>query len=325
MVGGAAAAATIPDDFARATVRRYGETGRAWLLALPATLAAGAARWHLALGPPFAPLSYNYVAPARRADGTRAVLKAVAPHPPDERAFEREAEALRLFSGRGGVRLLDADAENGVLLIERCEPGTPLRAVSVDDDDRAVRIACGVLRGLWQPPPPAHPFPSVDDDRDAALSRLRLSYGGGTGPFPAALIGEVERVLPALTATAPAPTLLHGDLHHGNILAAGGDGGEVWRAIDPKGLVGDPAYEVAAMLYNPLPDLLRAPDPARVLARRVAGLAAGLGLERERVRGWGVVRATLVAWWGAEGHGSVSGWTRDVMTCAELLAGMKEG
>jgi streptomycin 6-kinase len=275
----------------------------------------------LEIGPPFAPLSLNYVAAVRRTDGTRAVLKAIPPHPPHERAFACEAEALRLFHGRGGVRLLDTDAGREVLLIERCEPGTLLRDVSNVDDDRAVALACDVMRGLWQPPPPAHPFRHMDD-WNAALLRLRPTYGGGTGPFPAALIAAMESLLPALIATAPAPTLLHGDLHHDNILAA--NGGTTWRAIDPKGLIGDPAYEVAAMLYNPNLTILRSPDPARLLARRVDGLAAGLGLERERVRGWGVVRATLVAWWGVEGGAPLEGWSRDVMTCAELLAAMKE-
>ena len=272
----------IPDDFARAIERWYGERGRAWLDALPDVLAACAARWRFTLGPPFVPLSYNYVAAARCDDGTAAVLKAIAPHPPEERAFEREAEAVRRFSGRGGVRLLECDPENAVLLIERCVPGTLLRAVSATDDDRAVALACDVMRGLWQPPPATrHPFPHMDDG-NAVLHRLRPSYGGGTGPFPVALIETVERLLAALAASAPAPLLLHGDLHHDNIVAAGGNGAEAWRAIDPKGVIGDPAYEVGAMLYNPQPDLLRSSDPARVLARQTLashglGLASGYG------------------------------------------------
>ncbi len=303
-------AAAIPDDFARAVVRRYGETGRAWLDALPATLATCAGRWRVEIGPPFAPLTRNYVAAARREGGERVVLKAHAP----DGGGANEAAALALFGGRGGVRLREYDPERAVLLIERCDPGTRLRDVSATDDERAVEIACATIRRLRQPPPAGHRFPAMGD-WNAALHRLRPYYGGGTGPFPAALIAEVERLLPELTASAPAPTLLHGDLHHDNILAAG-DG---WRAIDPKGLIGDPAYEVAAMLYNPLPDLLRAPDPARVLARRVAGFAVGLDLDRGRVRGWGIVRATLSAWWSAEAGGAV--WA-EALTCAELLRGI---
>lgn len=303
-----AAAATIPTDFARAVVRRYGESGQAWLDALPGTLAACAARWEVTIGPPFAPLSQNYVAAARRKNGERTIIKAHAPAP--DGGGGNEAAALGLFGGRGGVRLLEHDPEDAVLLIERCDPGRQLRDVCATDDERAVGIACDVMRRLWQHPPAGHSFPTMEG-WNASLRRLRPFYGGGTGPFSVALIEEVERLLPALTASAPAPLLLHGDLHHDNILAAGDD----WRAIDPKGLIGDPAYEVGAMLYNPLPDLLRLPDPARVLARRVDGFAAGLGLDRERVRGWGIVRATLAAWWGAE-RGRV--WA-DAVTCAELL------
>lgn len=308
-------AVAIPDEYARTVVRRYGERGQAWLDALPATVAACAARWKLTLGPPFVPLSQNYTVAARRENGERAVLKAHAPAPNGEGA--NEAAALTRFAGRGGARLLEHDGEAAVLLIERCEPGTSLRALVPTEDDRATAIACSVMRGLWQPPPVGNAFATMNG-WNASLRRLRPHYDGGTGPFPAALIAAVESLLPALTASAPAPTLLHGDLHHDNILAAGGDGGEAWRAIDPKGLVGDPAYEVGVMLYNPLPALLHSPDPARVLARRVDGFAAGLGLDGERVRGWGIVRATLAAWWGAE-RGRV--W-QGALTCAELLAGL---
>jgi len=127
----------------------------------------------------------------------------------------------------------------------------------------------------------------------------------------------VERLVAELTASAPAPLLLHGDLHHDNILAAER---QPWLAIDPKGLIGDPAYETGALLYNPHPLLLDAPDPGRILARRVDQLAEELSLDRARVRGWGLVRAVLSAWWSV---GSSDQFREAVMTCAELLAEIK--
>src|SRR3954451_17282375 len=96
----------IPDEFARAVRAFRGASGEAWLRGLRQTVEACAARWALEVGPPFLPLSYNYVAPAVRSDGTRLVLK-VCFYGDEETATEREA--LRLFKGHGAVRLLDSD------------------------------------------------------------------------------------------------------------------------------------------------------------------------------------------------------------------------
>ncbi len=110
------------------------------------------------------------------------------------------------------------------------------------------------------------------------------------------------------------PVLLHGDLHHENILAAER---EPWLAIDPKGLVGEPAYEVGAWLRNPMPQLLDMPQPGRILARRINQLAEELGFDRARLRDWGLAQAMLSAWWSMEDSGGLSIFS---ITCAELLA-----
>lgn len=300
----------IPDDFARTTAELHGAAGVEWLDRLPAIVADCARRWSLTVGPPFTDLSYNYVAPAVRTDGAAAVLKVGFP----DRERMTEIEALRICDGQGMVRLLAADCDRGALLLERLEPGTPLSALS--DDAAATTIAGQVMRRLWQPAPPEHPFPSVADWA-AGLGRLRAHFDGATGPFPAALVLEAEALLRDLVGSMSDPVLLHGDLHHDNILAAQR---QPWLAIDPKGLVGEPAYEVGALLRNPMPQLLAMPQPGRVLARRVDQLAEELGFDRARLRGWGLAQAVLSAWWSFEDHGH--GWEWGT-TCAELMAALK--
>lgn len=302
----------VPAEFALATIMREREAGRAWLDRLPAILDGCAEQWRLTLGPPVNPLSFNYVALARRADGSAAILKVCPPLG----EFARQVASLRLFDGRGIARLLESDPGDAVMLLERCDPGTLLRVESAADDERATAIACGVMRRLWRPPPPSHPFPTMAD-WNADLRQLRPHYGGGTGPFPVAVVEETEALVRELTASAPAPFLLHGDLHHDNILAARR---QPWLAIDPKGLIGEPAYETGALLYNPQPQLLDAPNPGRILARRIDQLSEELGLDRARVRGWGLVRAVLAAWWHVESTGTV--WD-EALTCAVLLAAIE--
>jgi streptomycin 6-kinase len=109
--------------------------------------------------------------------------------------------------------------------------------------------------------------------------------------------------------------LLHGDLQHHNILRSG----DTWLAIDPKGVVGDPGYEVGASFYNPMPLILDVPDLEQMLARRVAQLSEELGMERERIRGWALVKSVLNAWsMVANEHLSMN--PQGMLRCAEILS-----
>ena len=297
---------SVPQSFARATIALRGAAGAEWLEQLPATLTFCEERWSLRVGPPFPELSYNWAARALCDDGTAAVLKLSFPNA----EFRAEAEALRLFNGRGTARLLKVDLERGAMLLERLEAGTPL--TTVEDDEQATSIAADVLGQLWRPVPQDHPFPLVSDWA-RGLGRLRHHFRGGTGPMPLALVEEAEALFAELIPSQAEPVLLHGDLHHFNILAAQR---QPWLAIDPKGVVGEPAYDTGALLHNPA-ELLGTPRPGKVLERRVQKLSEELGLDRTRVRGWGMAQAVLAAYWGWEDSGQV--W-EEALRFAELLS-----
>ena len=298
--------------FARTILEVHGEAGQEWLNGLPSLLTDYAQRWSLKLLPPFA-LSYHYVAPAIRADGSAAVLKAGVPSP--DRNYE--ILALQLCNGNGMARVLDADAKEGVVLLERLVPGTTL--ASLEDDAQATRIAALVMRQVWRPLPADHPFPSVSKWAKG-LERLRQSYEGGTGPLPHTLVDLAERLFDELLASAAEPVLLHGDLHHFNILAAHR---EPWLAIDPQGVAGEPAYEVGALLRNPFPQLPPPAELARIQARRVEQLAEVLGFDRERIFGWGIAQAVLSAWWSIEDHGH--GWEPAIIYAKSLRQAQTHG
>jgi streptomycin 6-kinase len=297
----------FPEGFIRTQTDLHGPAGLVWLRRLPDILAACARRWDLTLGLAVESLSYNYVAHARRADGTPVMLKVCTP----TGEFRAEAGALAVFDGHGAVRLLEIDRDDQVMLLEACAPGTSL--TTVEDDRQATSIAATVMRRLWQPAPPEHPFPTVAD-WGRGFERMRAHFGGGSGPFPAPLTDRAERLFVELEASMAGPVVLHGDLHHDNILAAAR---EPWLVIDPKGLVGEPAYEVGALLRNRLPEPLTPVEAGGLLARRVDQLSEELGLERARVAGWAMAQAVLSAWWTVEDHGQ--GW-EETIACAELLA-----
>ena len=110
-------------------------------------------RWQLTLGAPFdrEDGSRAWVAPATRSDGTRAVLKLAMPH------FEgdHEIDGLRFWSGNPTVQLLESDDGLRAMLLERCDPGTPLRAIPELEQDLEI---AQLLRRLWRSPPPDHRF-----------------------------------------------------------------------------------------------------------------------------------------------------------------------
>ncbi len=300
----------IPENFARFMLELHEEKGREWLARLPEILANCERCWHLTLEQPFSNISFHFVVPAMREDGTAVVLKVHSP----TGEFPEETEALRLFDGHGMVRLLAYDTQDEVMLLERLSPGTSLRKVV--DDEKAISIAADVMKRLWRPAPLERTFDTVEK-WGKGFDRLRQHYHGGNGPFPKALLEEAETLYAELSASMGERMLLHGDLHQDNILSSERDG---WLAIDPKGLIGEPAYETGDLLRNFLPELLEMPDPRRVLARRIDQLSEELGFDRVRVRGWGLSQAVLSVWWGIEDNGQLS---EEVLTCAKLLSQIK--
>jgi streptomycin 6-kinase len=304
----------IPARFVRTMIEMHGDAGQAWLNALPARIADYERRWAVQVGPPFANLSYNYVAPAVRADGSQAILKLGMPHP----ELSSEIAALHLYGGHGCARLIEAEPQGGALLIERLLPGAML--LDLSDDDEATRIVARVMRDLWRTAPQAPDdaaFPTVTR-WVSGLRRLRVKYDGGTGPLPAEMVERAEALFAELLASAGPPMLLHGDLHHENILAAER---APWLAIDPKGVIGEAEYEVGALMRNPLPRLLALLDTTARLARRLDILAETLGFDRGRLIAWSWAQAILSAWWHIEDHGH--GW-EPTIALAERLAPLLE-
>ncbi len=292
-------------SFQETIIALYGHAGQQWLDTLAARLAYYAERWALSLEAPFANLSYNYVLPVYRVDGRRAVLKIGFPN--DE--LRAEIAALRHFDGQGCVHLYEADEENCAMLLERILPGETLWDM---DDERATALLLDVMPQLWKLYRGEYPFPSIAD-LGRGFSRLRERHDGGTGNLDARMVDKAEKLFAELLASSADPVLLHGDLHHDNVLAAQK---RRYLAIDPKGVLGEPAYEVGAFLRNPLPRLLERENPRKLTERRVDMIVERLGFDRQRIIGWGFAQAVLSAIWCDE-DGVDCG--DEVMQVAEIL------
>lgn len=224
-------------------------------------------RWSLTLDAPFddGEVSCSYVASGVLPDGTPAVLKIGMPH----MEGEHEIHGLRFWDGDPTVRLLMADDDVGAMLLERCEPGTALRALPECEQDVVIS---GLLRRLWRAPSAQHPFRHLSDLAeywcDETLAHIEQWPDTG-------LLTELPR-------TEPTEFVLATDLHADNVLRAER---QPWLVIDPKPFVGDPAYDATQHLFNCSARLRSDPDGT------IWSFADLLGVDRERVRLWTFARA----------------------------------
>ncbi len=308
---------TLPQQFVQWVLQVHGEEGRLWLAHVPEILNACEQRWKIAIEAVFPNLTFNLVVRARQQGGTPVVLKICWTS--DE--YHRQKEALRLFDGRGMIRLLGFYDEDEVMLLEGLRPGTSL--LHGNDDVAATLIAAGVMRQIWRPIPDVNSFPTVEQ-WGLGFERLRQRFDGGTGPFPHAITDRAQKVYTELCNSMGERVLLHGDLHHDNILAAER---QPWLAIDPKGVVGEREYETGSWLRNWLPDLLRQENARGILARRIDQFADELKFDRVRIRDWALAQAVLSGWWciedlSVEQSMQDDSW-RPVLQCAELLASIR--
>lgn len=268
-----------------------------WRHSLPRLRVRMCQEWDLRIDGPTATGQTAEVYPVRTADGSRAALKLGWPHP--EATYEHLA--LRTWAGDGAVRLLRASPREQALLLEWAEPGHDLNVLPVVE-------ACEIIAGLY---PRLHraPFPQLDRLSTHAARWARELVGlRDRSLLPRRFVDQAIG-LAATFAADPATdlALVHTDLHFGNVLAAER---EPWLAIDPKPLAGDPAYEVAPLLWNRWAEAVVDGEPRSAVLERLFTVVDAAGLDEDRVRDWVVVREAVNVLWAVEdrsvGHDRVT-------------------
>jgi streptomycin 6-kinase len=261
--------------------------------------------WRLA--PDGAPMHgfCSLVLPVRAPDGVSAVLKVALP----EEESEHEHLALRHWHGRGAVRLLRADPRRSAMLLERLHT----RDLSDLWDLEACEVVAGLYAQLHVPAPPRlRPLTAYVARWSAELAGLPRS-----APVPRRLVEQASSLGRAFAGDpASVGTMIHGDLHYANVLAADR---EPWLAIDPKPMSGDPHYEVAPMLWNRWPELTG--DVRGGVRRRFHAMVDAARLDEDRARDWVVVRMVHNAMWRlADVSGRRLAGTDDYLTMCVTVA-----
>lgn len=265
-------------------VRAMGTRGprwQSWVDGLPRLIRDQLDEWELrADGPAF----HGYcsiVLPVRTRERRPAVLKAAFPD--DE--SEHEHLALRRWAGSGAVRLMRADPHRRMMLLERLQQRNLNELWDIE--------ACEIVAGLYEQ---LH-VPALPQLRSLAECTARwtadLTGLPRSAPVPRRLVEHAITLGQDLAGDpATTGTLIHGDLHYENVLAADR---EPWLVIDPKPMNGDPHYEVAPMLWNRWEELAGyVRDGVR---RRLSALVDAAGLDADRARAWVIVRMLQNAMW----------------------------
>jgi streptomycin 6-kinase len=230
--------------------------------------AAVAAEWGLELGARFAS-RHSLILAA----GSDEILKVVRP---DVTAYDKEPDALQLWQGDHAIRFLRRDRTRRAVLLERAVPGYDLARMP---EDAAIATAIEVGRALWRPVPDASPFRDVVE-----LSRGWLVELADADPDLVRIAGDILDQIRLRT-----PCLVHGDFHHHNILRRGSG----WAVIDPQPAIGEPEYDVATLLWNPV-----GTRPTTDRTSRWLSAFAAAGLDPERMRAWAIVRGITLCFSG---------------------------
>jgi streptomycin 6-kinase len=244
-------------------------------------------KWALTHYAPVEHSGINVVFTAQKND-TTLIVKIIK----DTRAFNHELLALEYYQDNGVVTLFDKDIKHHALLLEKVHPGTTLKSYFPQGDAQAVQIAATLmqrLHGITKHSIPLSSFKTLAE----IISSLNVAP---KRELPSTLLIKAKKFSESLLKEKYS-VVLHGDLHHDNILLSDKHG---WIAIDPKGLIGDPVYEAATFMCNPMPTLLTQDKITIILQQRLKLFSQLMQWDPQRLFEWTYVRAALGACWAIE-------------------------
>lgn len=304
----------IADMLVVRMINGHGEdAATAWLEGLPLLLDSWCDQWDVTILPETAPMSFNLVLFGESATAGEVVLKLNLP----SSEVQSEIEALAQVHGEGMVRLIGADPSAALMMLERVRPGTPLQDIPMSDLESTM-IGAGIMKRFWRTP-----------ERHDHLHRLRpwlrslFTFPGRssavTSLIPMYLVEQAIAVADHLLSEPRGEVLLHGDIHHWNILQGSKQG---WITIDPKGLIGEHGYDTATWMLNPW-GIGERLDLEEIMSARLDLFARELSIDRKRLTEWAFVHSVLSMCWTLEDDGIQD--LTSALRCSTTLAGFLDG
>jgi streptomycin 6-kinase len=281
----------IPNSFFETVLNLIPHHGEKWIDELPTTLHHLVTHWNLSHLEVVENLSHNLVMKGFQGN-VPIILKLCI----EKEYFTHEKEALLFYKGHGIVRLLSHHNGHQALLMEFIHPGTPLIANGSMEELKDVEIASAVMNQLHDHTLPSHhPFPTVEQ----WMNELNMEED-----FHPTHIKNARIMAKELIKTQGEVVLLHGDLHHDNIVNSKKQG---WVAIDPKGVVGERAFEAGCFIRNPFHgSFAHYPKLKPLISKRIELFAHHMKCSQNRIARWAYVQAVLAAVWRHEDKGDIA-------------------
>lgn len=271
----------------------FGDSGKAWLDNLAPITSELARYWALKHISPIDNMTFNYVAKAITDQNQPVVLKICC----DKEIYKGEKSALEYFNGYACIKLLGSHEGCNALLLQQAIPGLTLESLYTSQEKAVMDCYTSTMLKLHNKGlAPHHNFPHIREWL-TAIDYLRSDQ------LPHNILQNAKYLKENLLSSIRSEIILHGDLHLDNILKDG-DG---WLCIDPKGVIGEQEFEIAAFNFIRNIELENKANIKELFDRRINYLARKSKLSAERIKHWVFVRLILMAAWQIEGN-SDPGW-----------------
>lgn len=268
-----------------------GDKGAEWLHSLPLIIQKLAHHWSLSHIQPVNNMSWNYVAYAEQSNSTPKVLKISC----DEQLIRDECLALKQLDGHGVIKLIDTHDEYHAILLERAIPGTLLKDYFYSNQDETIKIYSRIVSEMASCELEKNSFKHVSKWCEA-IDRIQDTRVNGD------FIDKAKKLRTALLNSMEQEYLCHGDLHLENIIQSGSH----WVAIDPKGIIGEIAFEAAAFDLLTQDEINNTATISDKIVHRVNLLATALHIDPDRLCAWIFLRIMISAQWFIEDNGDPS-------------------
>ena len=281
-----------------------GEEGKCWIANLPSIINKLAVEWKLNHIVPVNNMTFNYVAKAITSTNQPVVLKISC----DEKNITQEMRALQYFDGNGSIQFISHHPMYHALLLQQAIPGTTLKSLYPSQIEYVMDSYIDTMKKLHSKV--LSNISNFCHIRDWLSAIDNIPAQACPTPLKEKAIALKNRLI----ASSKEEVFLHGDLHHDNILK----NKDCWLAIDPKGVVGDAEFEIAAFDFMYVNELANKNEVKNIVENRINMLARKAHLNPQRIKDWVFVRLILMAAWYVEDGGNPY-WS---LKLAEALAPM---
>lgn len=288
----------LPKHFTNNVINLCGDKGENWLNNLPKTIQTLENIWSIKHENHFQNLSYNYVAKCKKNDGSQVVIKIALPL--DNVEIFNEATALKLFDGKGSVKLLNENKELQAILIEHLSPGLTLKEVYKNDEFGAVDRAINVLQKIAFRPSKKINLPST-------AKWFEIFETMENTEFPRKHLKKAQKHLKEIYNPIQNYFLLHGDFHHENILSSNRDD---FLVIDPKGVIGSIGYEIAVFLNNHADWLESNSNYSTKMNYAIKKFSRAFGVSEQEINDWCYIQRVLSLCWSYEDNDNY--WKKEI-------------